>query len=208
MVSMEQIESIIDQEVGRIRSYRKGDILVSEGEDIRWLTVVLKGEVSLERLFFDGSRSQVEMIGAKDLMGVECLSSIGFSSYYFYIANSAVTTYEIPALYFRRLSGNNPGMQLMIMNQILSVLANDNSRHREKLDVLSTGNLRTRIQTFLYYQKKRYGSNEFSIPFNREQMASYLCVNRSALSRELGRMQDEGLIRVEGNHFLLLEEEW
>ena len=205
ILSPEQMNELLIAQIGRLCRYARGEILVSEGEDISNLSIILRGKVTMERLFLDGSRSLVDVLHEKDLMGIEGLGNTRFSSYYYYVAQSDVITFEIPCRFFRTLSEKNPDMQVLLLNQVLGVLAHDNSRYREKLDVLSAANLRTRIQTFLYYQEKRFGSRDFSIAYTREEMASYLCVNRSALSRELSRMQDEGLLEMNGNHFRLPE---
>ncbi len=65
-----------------------------------------------------------------------------------------------------------------------------------KTDVLSKHSLRERILTYFYIMKMKHQSNTFRIKMSREQFAQYLCVNRSALSRELSRMEKEGLIKV------------
>ena len=62
---------------------------------------------------------------------------------------------------------------------------------------------RGRLVTYLSAQALEQGSSSFSIPFDRQQRADYLGVDRSALSKELGRMRDEGLLETRKNHFLL-----
>ena len=63
--------------------------------------------------------------------------------------------------------------------------------------------IRGRLVTYLSAQALEQGSSSFSIPFDRQQLADYLGVDRSALSKELGRMRDEGLLETRKNHFLL-----
>ena len=55
--------------------------------------------------------------------------------------------------------------------------------------------------TYLSLQSNFHQSREFDIPFNRQELADYLCLNRSKLSYELSQMQAEGLIRYKKNHF-------
>ena len=70
---------------------------------------------------------------------------------------------------------------------------------------ISSRHIRTRIMTYLSAEAVRLGSREVVIPFNRQQMADYLNVDRSALSRELGKMQEEGILTFRKNKFLLLD---
>jgi CRP-like cAMP-binding protein len=203
MVSMDQARELVENKIGKTAYYERGEAVIREGENIDCLAVILSGKVSVERAFSDGSSTQLYVLHEKAILGVEALSQIHYRSYYYFCAQTDLVLYEIPVGYFRELSTVNPETQLMILNHVMTVLSHDYSRQHEKLDVLSSGKLRTRIQTYLYYQAKKYHSSSFDISFNREQMASYLCVNRSALSRELSRMQEEGLLEVEGKHFTL-----
>ena len=73
-----------------------------------------------------------------------------------------------------------------------------------RLAILSQKGLRERILTYLQMQATKRQVRSFEIPFSRDDLASFLCVNRSALSHELSKMQEEGLIRFHKNSFTLL----
>lgn len=65
--------------------------------------------------------------------------------------------------------------------------------------------LRERLLSYFSEQALEHGSSHFSIPFNRQQLADYLSVNRSAMSKELSKMQEDGLIAYRKNEFTLKE---
>ena len=67
----------------------------------------------------------------------------------------------------------------------------------------SSKSVRGRVLTYLSNQSIKHNNTEFKIPFNRQQMADYLNLDRSALSKELGKMQDEGIITFNKNRFKL-----
>ena len=73
------------------------------------------------------------------------------------------------------------------------------------MEILSKKTIREKLMAFFALQKNIANSNVFTIPYNREQLSNYLYVDRSALSRELGKMRDEGLIRFKKNKFELIE---
>ena len=73
-----------------------------------------------------------------------------------------------------------------------------------RVPILSQRGLRDRVLVYLTMQAERRGTMTFRIPFSREELAAFLCVNRSALSHELSRMEAEGLIRFRKNEFTLL----
>ena len=90
----------------------------------------------------------------------------------------------------------------MIRN-LLSDLAANNLRTNEKLTHISRRTTKEKLLSYLSAEAQRQGGAEFSIPFNRQQLADYLSVERSAMSAELSKMQKEGIILVSKNHFSL-----
>ena len=91
----------------------------------------------------------------------------------------------------------------MIRN-LLSDLAAGNLRTNEKLTHISKRSTREKLLSYLSAEARRQGKNEFDIPFNRQQLADYLSVERSAMSAELSRMQKDGLLSASKNHFALI----
>ena len=86
---------------------------------------------------------------------------------------------------------------------MLGILAMKNFMLNHKIDCLSKRTTRERILTYLSFQSKNAKSNSFTIPFNRQELADYLCVDRSAMSSELGKMRDEGILEFSKNKFIL-----
>ena len=91
-----------------------------------------------------------------------------------------------------------------IQDRLLVLLAHENMRKEYRLAILSRKGLRERIMTYLTMQANKRHTPTFTVPFNREEMASFLCVNRSALSHELSLMQAEGILSFRRNEFTLL----
>ena len=91
----------------------------------------------------------------------------------------------------------------MVLNNLLLLISQENMKKEYRLAILSQRGLRERIITFLTMQASRIQDTTIRISFSREELASYLCVNRSALSHELSMMQREGLITFRKNSFRL-----
>ena len=83
-------------------------------------------------------------------------------------------------------------------------IADKNVQLMEKVKIISKRTLREKILTYFSLQAQLKGSKEFDLPIGRIGLAEYLCADRSALTRELARMKDDGLISFERNHFRLL----
>lgn len=75
-----------------------------------------------------------------------------------------------------------------------------------KLNAITPKSIRDRLLSYLSDQQAIHGSDVFDIPFNRQELADYLLVDRSSLSHELSLMQQEGLIRFKKNHFVILKQ--
>ena len=94
-----------------------------------------------------------------------------------------------------------------LTQNLIRVLAQKNMQLNEKAGYLSQRSTREKLLSYLSAQARRAGSASFRIPFDRQQLADFLSVNRSAMSAELSRMQEEGLLRVSRSAFTLLQKD-
>ena len=99
------------------------------------------------------------------------------------------------------------GISAKLTANLLSISANKNLALTGRSFHTAPKSARARIMAYLNTVSLQKRSREFDIPFDRQQLADYLNLERSAMSKELGRMRDEGLIRTRKNHFVLLEAE-
>ena len=91
-----------------------------------------------------------------------------------------------------------------LIQNLLSVIASKNLFLTQKLEHMSQRSTREKLLSYLSEQAQRVGKESFDIPFNRQQLADFLSVDRSAMSNELSKMRKEGLLEFERNHFVLL----
>ena len=98
---------------------------------------------------------------------------------------------------------NSCAFHARLTENLFALLAEKNRILARKVDYLAQRTTRQRLLAYLSEQAQRAGSAEFTIPFNRQQLADFLSVERSAMSAELSRMQAEGLIETERSHFRL-----
>ena len=90
-----------------------------------------------------------------------------------------------------------------LIENLLKLSAEKNLRLSKRIFYISSKSIRGRLLSYLSYQAMENGKKEFDIPFNRQQLADFLSVERSAMSAELSRMQAEGLIETERSWFHL-----
>ena len=99
-------------------------------------------------------------------------------------------------------AADSAGAQLA--GNLLRILAGKNLALTRKIHCTAPRGIRSRVLTYLSFLAVEHGSTSFDIPFNRQQMADYLCVDRSAMVRELKRMIDEGMIEIERRNVKLI----
>lgn len=91
-----------------------------------------------------------------------------------------------------------------LIHNLLYIMAKKNLMLTRKIDHMGQRSIREKVMAYLSFESEKQKKKTFGIPFNRQQLADYLAVDRSALSAELSRMKKDGLIEFEKNIFTLL----
>lgn len=188
----------------RVISVTKNTTVFCEGQTADRVGVVLTGAVQTVQDDYLGNRTIVSMASPGELFsegfacaGVDCLPvSIvaAADSQIMLIDCSHILTMCHNACAFHNQ---------MIRNLLLSV-AQNNLRLNQKIEILSKRTTRDKVMAYLLSEAKLHGSNDFVIPYDRQELADFLGVERSAMSTVIGKLRDDGFIRVDRRHFTLL----
>ena len=92
----------------------------------------------------------------------------------------------------------------LVVQNLFFAISEKNRKLMRKLTHMSKRTTREKLLSYLSDEAKRHGRSSFEIPFNRQQLADFLSVDRSAMSSELGKMRDEGILTFQKNRFALL----
>ena len=187
-----------------VREYARGQFVIEPQQQVDWFAVVLSGSVQTLHLFPDGNYSLMTALRAGDLLGADLIGTRSRLSPYHAMAADAARIMQLPASLLTEPGQLEEVHRLQALNNLLRYLSNENMKKVYRLAILSQKGLRQRILTYLTMQATRRRTNTFTIPFSREELAAFLCVNRSALSHELSLMEQEGLIAFRKNTFTLL----
>ena len=188
---------------GKIVHYKKDKIIFLEGDIFTSVGIILSGSVHVTNDDIYGNRT----ILAELKQG----SSFGESFAYANLEKIPVSVIAREESYIfmtnckniiKKCSNNCIYHNTLIENMV-TIIARKIIMQNEKLIILSRRSTREKILTFLSMQSKQSRSNTFKISFNRQELADYLSVDRSAMSTELGKMRDEGLIDFYKNSFKL-----
>ncbi len=188
------------------RTYKKGAVILPEGMPTEQLGVVLSGRVIIEMGDVWGNNSVLSSIGPGGVFA-EAYACVPGDP--LMVNVTAAEDTRALLLNIRRVlepCANVCPRHVRLVRNLLTLCSEKNLQLSRR--VLHTGpkSIRKRLLSYFSECIKRTGSYEFDIPYNRQQLADYLNVERSALSNELSLMQRDGLIRYEKNHFDVLEQ--
>ena len=184
-------------------TYDKENYILHCGEQVKEMGLLVSGGLLIVQEDFWGNRNILAAVGAGHCFAETFACSPGAV---LNVSVIAETNVQVLFLNVKRILTTCPSTcshhSRMIRN-LLSELAEKNLRLNEKITHLGQRSRRAKILSYLSAEAQRHGSAEFDIVFSRQQLADYLSVDRSGLSMELSRMQEEGLLEYRKKHFVL-----
>jgi len=194
---------------GKITELSKGHFLFEPQQQVDQISIVLSGKIHIMHLFPDGSTSLTAAVTLRESVGIDLVCTRSRMAPYHAVAVVPTKVLSIPAELLLQPGKLEESFRLMAVSRLLTMISHYNMKKEYRLAILSQKGLRERIMTYLSMQAGKRGTDTFKIPFTREEMASFLCVNRSALSHELSLMEQEGMISFRKNVFTLRSpEKW
>ena len=202
--SDEDIEAMLGCLQAKLCTYKKGEYVLREGERVERLMMLVKGELHIQRDDYWGNRSIISMVGVGEMFGEAYAApeSGPLMNDVLAVEDSAVIFLDIGKLL--TVCPNGCKFHAMAVKNLFFAISEKNRKLVRKLGYMSRRTTREKLIAYLSEEAKRQNSGSFSIPFNRQQLADFLSVDRSAMSNELCKLRDEGLIEFEKNRFRLL----
>ena len=203
-IDPEQLLSLLSCLGGAVRSYARGETVFREGDRPTHLGVVLSGEVRITRTDYYGNRSIVTTVTAPKVFGetFACAEVDSLPVDVTASENSEILMIDIHRITMPCCSACSFHSQI-IFNLMKQTAAKNLLFHR-KLEIISRRTTRDKLMTYLLMEAKEQGSNAVIIPYDRQELADYLEVDRSGLSAEISKLRREGVLTAEKNHFTLL----
>lgn len=199
--SLYDLESILKCLSAKVNKYKKKDVILQQGDPVDFVGIVLSGSIDIIKEDLEGDINILAHLGINDIFAeVFAYAGIGECP----VTVEATEDCEIMFIDCRRVirtCNNACHFHLKLIENMLSLIAKKNIILNQKIEILSKRTTRDKLLTFFNTQVEINHSKKFSIPYNREGLAFYLCIDRSALSRELSNMRKEGLITFHKNEF-------
>lgn len=203
-ISPDELRDLFSCLQARTQTYSRGAVIYRAGDSVTALGMVLSGKVSIENDDAWGNKSILDHVlpGQVFAETYACVPGAPLM-----ITAVAAESTEILFLETSRIlhpCESACDFHNKLIRNLLTIASQKNLNLSRRIFHTSSKSIRGRLLSYLSHQSLQQGRLEFDIPFNRQQLADYLSVDRSSMSNELSKMQRDGLLQVERNHFRLI----
>lgn len=203
-ISEEDLLSMLRCLNARICNYEKNQVIFMEGEPAKTVGIVLSGSVSVVRDDYYGNRTIVAHIEPTFLFGETFACANIQNMPVSVVSESSSMIMLIDCKRILTVCSHSCRFHHHLIHNLLQVVATKNLLLNQKIEITSQKTTREKLMSYLLFQAKKNNSAAFSIPYDRQALADYLGVERSAMSAEISKLRKEGIIECKKNMFKLL----
>ncbi len=200
-----EVSEILSCLHAREHRFRKDEVIFRAGSPVSEIGLVESGSVNIVVNFYWGNSNIFGHIGTGQIFGENYAAIPGKELGCDVVACEDTEVLFLDMDHLLTTCRKGCPFHQRIIHNLLLISAQKNLSLSSRMMHTASRSLRERLLSYLSEQALEHGSSRFSIPFNRQQLADYLAVDRSAMSAELSRMQKDGLVRYHKNEFTLLE---
>ena len=203
-IGSEDMEGILGCIGYHVREYAKGEIIAFEEETINHVGVVMEGAVDMVKEDVWGNRTMLLRSYREDIFGETFACGEDSLSVVTFVAAQDCRVLFLSFCRVMHTCTHACVFHQTLIENMVRIIARKNRELMRKVEVVSKKTLREKILAYLSIQSQSQGKKQFEIPLGRVEWAEYLCADRSALTRELAKMKEEGLIDYQKNQFEIL----
>ncbi len=198
-----EIELLLSCLSARLCTYKKGEYVLRQGEHLSDIIVLVDGNLHIQKDDYWGNRSILGQISVGEMFGEAYVTPESGA-----VLNDVVALEDSVVVYFDvkkiiTTCSSACRFHATVVQNMFFAISEKNRKLVQKLAHMSKRSTREKLISYLSEEAKRKNSSSFTIPFNRQQLADFLSVDRSAMSNELCKMRDEGLLEFQKNKFTL-----
>ena len=198
-----EIQTVLSCLGYRERLYKKGEIVFHAGSTVHEIGLVESGSVNVTVNFYWGQSNIFGHIEKGAVFAEHYAAIPGTELLCDIVASEAAEILFLDIDRIMNTCQNECVFHKRLIQNLLKISAQKSLTLSARMIHIAPKSLRARIQSYLSEQALLSGSSHFSIPFDRQQLADFLSVDRSAMSNELCKMRDEGILMFDRNHFIL-----
>jgi len=190
----------------KVVSAAKNEMIFTEGDPAEYVGMVLSGSVQVVQDDYYGNRSVITAVEPGEIFGemFACAEVESLPVSAIAISDSKIMLMNVKRIL--RVCTNGCGFHNMLIENLLKSVAMKTLNLSNKIRFMSKKSTRDKLMAFLLEQAKRAGGPEFTIAFDRQALADFLGVERSAMSAELGKLRKAGILESKGSRFRLLRD--
>ena len=203
----DEISDVINCLQITVKKYKKDAYVFHSGEHIRSVAILAEGSLLIQKDDYWGNRSIVNRIAAGEIFGESYAmpDSEALLNDVVALEDSTVLLFDIRKI--PEVCSNACKFHILLIQNLIQLISLKNRILTQKIDCMAQRTTRGKLTAYLSSQSKKHGGASFDIPFNRQQLADFLAVDRSAMSCELCKMRDDGMLSFKRNHFELIQKE-
>lgn len=183
------------------KNYKSKEIIFNIEDPVNYFGILLEGQVDLSIEDAFGNKTILSKLTAPALFAESVLIK---EVEEIPLRVVAMTDVKIIFFDYKSYKSKNLSSKDKVQENLIKILANKNLFMRDKLNLLSLSTSREKILYFLSTESRKKHSKYFTIDFNISELAQFLNLNRSSLSRELSKLKKEGLIDYDKKTFRIL----
>lgn len=206
-INEKEIEAMLTCLDAKLKKYKKGEYIFEQGQYIDKISVLVKGSILIQSEDYWGNRSIISHMETGDMFG-EAYAGVNNAA----ILNDVVAIDDCDVVFLdinKLLTSccSACGFHSKVIQNLFFTVLEKNRKLVQKLGHISKRSTREKLISYLSEEAKKQNSSNITIPFNRQQLADFLSVDRSAMSNELCKMQKQGLLKFRKNQFQLIHAE-
>lgn len=188
----------------RVETFDKKYTIMAAGNSAKYIGIMLSGSAQIFQIDYFGNRSIVAGVGPSEMFCEAFACAEVAAVPVTVVANEPCEVMFIDCNHILHTCTNNCGFHQQLIFNLMKSLATKNIMFHRKIEITSKRSTREKIMAYLMFCAKKADSNSFDIPFDRQELADYLEVDRSGLSAEISKLRKQGIIKSYKKHFELL----
>ncbi len=203
-ISDENLINMLSCLGARVEKFDKKYTVFAEGSQAKFIGIVLSGSVQIIQNDYYGNRNILSDVSSGELFAEAFACASVLSLPVSVIANEPSEIMFIDCSHILHTCQNGCTFHHKLIYNLMKDLAMKTIMFHQKIEITSKRTTRDKLMTYLLFYAKKAGKNEFTIPYNRQELADYLEVDRSGLSSEISKLQKEGVLKSNRNNFKIL----
>lgn len=203
-INREDMSKMLDCLGFHEKSYTRGEFILLEEDNISHIGIILTGSIDMIKEDIWGDRNILVRMKDNDIFGESFACSADQMSSVSFQARSKTDVIMLPFNKVVHNCNNSCVFHHRLIENMVELLAEKNRRLIQKSEIVSRKTLREKLMAYLSMQSQEAGSKSFIVPIGRVELAEYISADRSAITRELNAMRDEGIIDFKRNSFTIL----